>query len=65
MKLIDKQMKFFSKHVMFTSIIHATAGIGIGIILARPYDNGHPVQLGILLIAIGIVGHLIPFVLKK
>ncbi len=53
-----KVMKYFSKHVTYNSIVHAIGGIGVGIILARPIDGAHPVRLGIILIAISLLGHL-------
>lgn len=65
MKLVDRQNKYFSKHVIFCSLVHAIAGVGFGIIIARPFDMGHPIQLGLLLILIGGVGHIIPFFMKK
>ncbi len=58
-------IKYFEKHAVYNGFIHAVAGIGIGIILARPIDGAHPIRLGIILIAVAVLGHLIPVWSKK
>ncbi len=50
---------------MYTSIIHSIAGVGLGIIIARPLDGGHPVQLGLILIGVSVLGHLVPGIMGK
>lgn len=64
-KYYDRMMKYFSRHVMYTSIIHSIAGVGLGIIIARPLDGGHPVQLGLILIGVSVLGHLVPGIMGK
>ena len=56
---------YLSKHVWYTSVIHAIAGIGLGIMIARPLDNAHPVKLGLVLLAISGLGHIYPMMMKK
>lgn len=61
----ESVMKYFSKHVMYNSAVHVIAGTGVGIIIARPLDGGHPVQLGLILIGVAVLGHLIPGIMGK
>jgi len=56
--------KYFSKHVVYCSFVHAIAGIGMGVIIARPFDGGHPLQIGIALIVIATVAHIYPVLMK-
>lgn len=58
-------MNYFSKHVWYTSIVHAIAGVGLGIIIARPIDASHPVKLGLILLTVATLGHIYPMTLKK
>jgi hypothetical protein len=64
-KYYNSVTKYFSKHVLYNSFIHVIAGAGIGIILARPIDGSHPVQLGLILIGVSVLGHLIPGIMGK
>ncbi|HWA52377.1 MAG TPA: hypothetical protein VG895_04980 [Patescibacteria group bacterium] len=64
-KIIDKQMKYFSKYPFYNSLVHAAGGIALGIIIARPLDGGHPLQLAAIFFVIAVVGHLIPLFMKK
>lgn len=65
MELYSRATKYFSKHPTYNSMVHFAGGIAIGILLARPFDGGHPLQLAGIFGAIAIVGHLIPFVTRK
>ena len=58
-------MKYFSKYPAYNATIHASGGIAIGILIARPFDGGHPLQLAGIFAAIAIIGHIIPLFLKK
>jgi len=62
--LINKIYKYLGKHPHYNSAIHAISGLGIGIIISRPYV-ANPVKWGVLLIVIGIVGHLYPYFVGK
>jgi NO-binding membrane sensor protein with MHYT domain len=55
--MYKKMNNYFSKHVMYTSVIHAVAGIGIGLLVARPFVS-KPVFFGILLLGVSIAGHI-------
>jgi len=61
----DKQTKYFSKPPFYNSVVHASGGIAVGILIARPFDQGHPLQLAAIFGSLAIIGHLIPFFLKK
>ena len=56
--MMKKVMKYFSKHPMHNAIIHAIAGIGIGMLLAYPVAGVHPVRWGVTLVLVGILGHV-------
>ena len=61
----ERAIKYFSKHPMYNAMIHLSGGIGIGILAARPFDGGHPLQLAAIFIVIALVGHLVPFLMGK
>lgn len=65
MDIYEKSIKYFSKHPMYNGTIHFSAGIAIGILVARPFDQGHPLQLAAIFGAIAIVGHALPLFIKK
>ncbi len=62
---MEKTMKYFSKYPMFNAIVHASGGIAIGILVARPFDGGHPLQLAAIFAVIALAGHLVPLMMKK
>lgn len=61
----EKSIKYFSKHPMYNAMIHLSGGIAIGVLIARPFDGGHPLQLAAIFGGIAIVGHAIPWFSKK
>ena len=65
MEWYQNTMKYFSKHPFYNAMIHFSGGIGIGVLVARPFDSGHPLQLALIFIAIAVVGHLIPMFMRK
>ena len=65
MNFYDKQTRYFAKHPFYNSLIHASGGIAIGLIIARPFDGGHPLQLAAIFGIIAVIGHLIPSFMKK
>jgi hypothetical protein len=65
MNWYEKQSKYFSKYPMFNALVHASGGIALGILIARPFDNGHPLQLALIFAMIAVLGHLIPLMMKK
>ncbi|MCL5784384.1 MAG: hypothetical protein M1142_03460 [Patescibacteria group bacterium] len=50
---------------MFNSTVHFLIGLGVGILITYPLIGAHPVRWGIIFLAIGILGHLYPLMLKK
>lgn len=56
--------KYFQKHAYYNSAVHVLIGIGIGI-LVNPWTDTHPVRWAVVLIAIGVGGHLYPVLVKK
>lgn len=56
--MYKKDLKYFSKHVMFNSAIHIVGGIGIGILIASPIIGPHPVRWGVTFIVLSVLGHV-------
>ncbi|CAN5339346.1 hypothetical protein BH10PAT1_BH10PAT1_4650 [soil metagenome] len=63
--MFERSIKYFSKHPMFNAMVHLSGGIAVGIIIARPFDSGHPLQLAALFAIIALVGHLVVMVMPK
>ena len=63
--MYSRATKYFSKYPTFNSLVHFSGGVAIGILIARPFDGGHPLQLAAIFGAIALIGHVIPFVVKK
>ena len=61
----NKVAKYFSKHVVYSSMVHVIGGVGIGIILARPMAADHPMRWGLALIAVSLLAHVYPLWMKK
>lgn len=64
-KYIRDIEKYFSKHVHYNAIVHAIGGIGIGILIARPFAGVHPMRWGVALLVVALLGHLKPLLMKK
>lgn len=58
-------LKYFEKHAVYNSAVHTLIGLGFGILLARPVIGEHPVRWALVLISIGLLGHLYPLMNKK
>ena len=58
-------VSFLKKHPYYNAVIHTIAGLGLGIILARPLFTIHPIRYGLLLLIIGLLAHLYPLTLSK
>ncbi|MBI2268098.1 MAG: hypothetical protein HYU80_01460 [Candidatus Blackburnbacteria bacterium] len=55
---------YFKKHVLYNSLVHVLGGVGVGILVARPYVT-NPVRWGLGLLVISIVAHLYPLLTKS
>lgn len=55
---------YFKKHVLYNSAVHVLGGIGVGILIARPYIV-NPVRWGVGLLVISLVAHLYPLLTKN
>ena len=62
-KTYDKIMKYFKAHPVYNSVVHVMAGIGLGLLLARPLID-HPVKWGVGLIVVAVLAHLYPLMKK-
>lgn len=65
MKELKKIENYFKKHPMFNAAVHATAGLGVGILITYPLVGEHPVKWGLTLLGLAVLGHLYPLWLKK
>lgn len=64
-KMYKKIMKYMRAHPMYNSTIHVLAGMGIGALITYPYLLPHPVRWGVVLLALGVAGHLYPLVTRR
>ena len=64
---MGKIEKYFAEHVNFNSCIHVCAGLGIAWLLSLIWQGYSVISLvlGIVFIAIGIVGHIYPLFAKQ
>lgn len=56
-KYFKRTKKYFAKHHVFSSLVHALGGIGFGILIARPVAGEHPLRWGVSFLALTLVGH--------
>lgn len=61
---MKKQTKYFATHVHFNSLAHLVIGLGLGFLLARPLDGGHPVRVGLVILGVGLLMRLKPLLMK-
>lgn len=50
--------KYLSKYPDVNGLIHLVLGVGMGILITYPLVGSHPVRWGLLLIALGVIGHI-------
>lgn len=62
---MKKINNYFSKHVAYNSFVHVIAGMGVGMLLVHPLFGAHTVRWGIILLGLGVLGHLYPYLTKK
>ncbi len=58
-------MKYMVAHPAYNSAVHVLIGLGVGVLITYPYVGSHPVRVGGLLLALGILGHLYPLFSRK
>lgn len=63
-KIVKGIAKYMGKHPKYNAVVHLLAGLGIGVLIARPYI-GHPIRIGVVLLAVAVVGHLYPMFSKR
>lgn len=61
----EKVRNYFSKNPGYNALVHLLIGLGLGAILAYPVFFPHPIRWGLLLIGLGVLGHIYPLKLKK
>ena len=58
---MEKAKAYLKKHILYTSLIHAIGGIGVGIIIASSIAGTHPIRVGVIFLIIALLGHLYPW----
>ncbi len=56
-KYYKRILKFYAKHPIYANAIHVLGGMGLGIMLARPLDGGHPMRWGVAFLVLSVAGH--------
>lgn len=57
--MYKKVERYLAKHPTYNAAVHILTGMGIGVLVTYPYID-HPVRVGGVLLAVGIIGHLYP-----
>jgi hypothetical protein len=63
--MIKKMEKYFSKHVYYNSGVHFLIGIGLGILVSRPWAGAHPLRTGLIILLVGVILHAYPVMMGK
>jgi len=58
-------MLYFKNHVEYNAVVHVLGGIGLGILIASPLAQPHPIRWALIFITISIAGHLYTVMAKK
>ena len=68
MSIWERQTKYAKEHINLVCAVHLLIGFGIALILSTAFWRNYPLFcyiLGGVLIGVGVIGHLIPFFVKK
>jgi hypothetical protein len=50
--------KYLNVHTEFSGTVHLLFGVGIGVILTYPIAGVHPLRVGFMFLALGILGYV-------
>lgn len=56
---------YFKNHIEVNAFVHLLGGIGLGILVASPFANPHPVRWALIFLALSLLGHLYALAAKK
>ncbi len=56
-----KFMEYWQTHPNYTAAVHTMLGVGLGILAQTYVQAGYVNSIGWLLVFLGVVGHLYPF----
>jgi len=57
----DNFLKYWGTHPDYTAMVHTVLGVGLGLLAQTFVVDGYTNMLGWLLVLIGVIGHLYPF----
>lgn len=63
--MCKKALAYFKSHPVYNGAIHLIAGVGVGILVTYPLVGSHPIRWGVVLLVVGIAGHLYPVISGK
>ena len=63
--MLKNTEKYFKAHPAFNALTHALGGMGVGILITYPFIGSHPVRWGVILLALSLLGHVYPSLIKK
>ncbi len=63
--MVRKFIENIKKHPVHGAVGHFLEGVGVGILITRPWVGIHPLRWGVALIIIGGVIELYPMIWKK
>ena len=61
---MKKITAYFKKFPSYNSLVHIIIGLGLGVLITYPLVGSHPVRWGLLLLVVGLAGHLYPLMGK-
>jgi len=62
---MKKTYNYFVKYPAMNALAHFLGGLGVGILLTRAVFDPHPIRWGVALIALAVIIHLYPLIIKK
>lgn len=55
-------LRYWGQHPNYTAFVHTILGIGLGLLAQTFLADGYVNMMGWMLVFIGVVGHMYPFV---
>lgn len=65
LKYRKRVIGYFKNHVEYNAAVHTLGGIGIGILIASPLADTHPIRWGLIFLGLSLLGHVYALGAKK